>query len=78
MHPDFTVKEFKRAHRERQANRQTETDKQTDRQMQAGRQTGIEADRDRQTEAGRQTETCLLYTSPSPRDVHKSRMPSSA
>ena len=24
------------------------------------------------------TETCLLYTSPSPRDVHKSRMPSSA
>ena len=22
--------------------------------------------------------TCLLYTSPSPRDVHKSRMPSSA
>ena len=24
------------------------------------------------------THTCLLYTSPSPRDVHKSRMPSSA
>ena len=23
-------------------------------------------------------ETCLLYTSPSPRDAHKSRMPSSA
>ena len=26
----------------------------------------------------RQTETCLLYTSPSPRDRQKSRMPSSA
>ena len=26
----------------------------------------------------RQQETCLLYTSPSPRDAHESRMPSSA
>ena len=25
-----------------------------------------------------EVEVCLLYTSPSPRDVHKSRMPSSA
>ena len=25
-----------------------------------------------------QTKTCLLYTSPSPRDAHESRMPSSA
>ena len=25
-----------------------------------------------------QYETCLLYTSPSPRDAHESRMPSSA
>ena len=24
------------------------------------------------------TESCLLYTSPSPRDAHESRMPSSA
>ena len=28
--------------------------------------------------AGTQVETCLLYTSPSPRDRQKSRMPSSA
>ena len=27
---------------------------------------------------GGERESCLLYTSPSPRDVHKSRMPSSA
>ena len=27
---------------------------------------------------GEVTETCLLYTSPSPRDVEESRMPSSA
>ena len=27
---------------------------------------------------GKQVETCLLYTSPSPRDPHVSRMPSSA
>ena len=27
---------------------------------------------------GSQEETCLLYTSPSPRDAHESRMPSSA
>ena len=25
-----------------------------------------------------QTDICLLYTSPSPRDAHESRMPSSA
>ena len=25
-----------------------------------------------------QSDTCLLYTSPSPRDAHESRMPSSA
>ena len=29
-------------------------------------------------EAGMSKETCLLYTSPSPRDVEESRMPSSA
>ena len=29
-------------------------------------------------ERGREGGSCLLYTSPSPRDVHKSRMPSSA
>ena len=28
--------------------------------------------------AGAQDEACLLYTSPSPRDAHESRMPSSA
>ena len=28
--------------------------------------------------AAEQTKTCLLYTSPSPRDAHESRMPSSA
>jgi len=27
---------------------------------------------------GRSIDTCLLYTSPSPRDVEESRMPSSA
>ena len=27
---------------------------------------------------GTQVEACLLYTSPSPRDAHESRMPSSA
>ena len=27
---------------------------------------------------GEQVSTCLLYTSPSPRDAHESRMPSSA
>ena len=30
------------------------------------------------TEIERALETCLLYTSPSPRDAHESRMPSSA
>ena len=29
-------------------------------------------------ESGRYTNTCLLYTSPSPRDLSTSRMPSSA
>ena len=29
-------------------------------------------------QAGAQGITCLLYTSPSPRDAHESRMPSSA
>ena len=29
-------------------------------------------------DTGSEVTTCLLYTSPSPRDVHKSRMPSSA
>ena len=29
-------------------------------------------------ELAEQTGTCLLYTSPSPRDAHESRMPSSA
>ena len=28
--------------------------------------------------AARSVKTCLLYTSPSPRDAHESRMPSSA
>ena len=41
-----------------------------------------ERDRDRYRLTERQTETqkesCLLYTSPSPRDRHRSRMPSSA
>ena len=31
-----------------------------------------------ETTAAQETETCLLYTSPSPRDRQKSRMPSSA
>ena len=30
------------------------------------------------TTASRETLSCLLYTSPSPRDAHESRMPSSA
>ena len=30
------------------------------------------------TEVAQQNEVCLLYTSPSPRDRQKSRMPSSA
>ena len=34
---------------------------------------GLEEQREREKEGG-----CLLYTSPSPRDVHKSRIPSSA
>ena len=33
---------------------------------------------DRQVESAEQLEICLLYTSPSPRDRQKSRMPSSA
>ena len=36
-----------------------------------GRELGIELDR-------RHNKNCLLYTSPSPRDVEESRMPSSA
>ena len=32
----------------------------------------------RQIEASRRAMTCLLYTSPSPRDKRQSRMPSSA
>ena len=40
----------------------------------------IELDRARReaTTARQELETCLLYTSPSPRDRQKSRMPSSA
>ena len=29
-------------------------------------------------EEGKRNKSCLLYTSPSPRDAHESRMPSSA
>ena len=32
----------------------------------------------KKTRQGRGQHTCLLYTSPSPRDVEESRMPSSA
>ena len=32
----------------------------------------------KRTKVGRPAETCLLYTSPSPRDKRQSRMPSSA
>ena len=32
----------------------------------------------RAARTGRNPRTCLLYTSPSPRDAHESRMPSSA
>ena len=32
----------------------------------------------RELQARAKTSTCLLYTSPSPRDVEESRMPSSA
>ena len=46
----------------------------TDRQRQTDRERQRETERDRE----RQRETCLLYTSPSPRDASKSRMPSSA
>ena len=34
--------------------------------------------RDKRQRPGRNPKTCLLYTSPSPRDAHESRMPSSA
>ena len=34
--------------------------------------------RRRMCECGERFTTCLLYTSPSPRDAHESRMPSSA
>ena len=37
-----------------------------------------EADVDKAVKAARQAYTCLLYTSPSPRDQRGSRMPSSA
>ena len=33
---------------------------------------------DKKLEIGRVIKICLLYTSPSPRDAHESRMPSSA
>ena len=49
---------------ERGRERRRERDRQTDRQT------------DREGE--REGEGCLLYTSPSPRDRHRSRMPSSA
>ena len=38
----------------------------------------IETDTLRQNDDGTSTDTCLLYTSPSPRDLSTSRMPSSA
>ena len=34
--------------------------------------------RDKRSRPGRNPKTCLLYTSPSPRDLSTSRMPSSA
>ena len=38
----------------------------------------IDAKGNRITEEGTNKPTCLLYTSPSPRDMRRSRMPSSA
>ena len=59
-----------------------ETDRQTDRhrrrQRQRDRQTERQRHRDRDRETETERQTCLLYTSPSPRDDNRSRMPSSA
>ena len=48
--------------------RKRETDRQTDRQTDKERQTDRQTKREREKERERETETCLLYTSPSPRD----------
>ena len=38
----------------------------------------VAQDPDVKSKKGTQPKNCLLYTSPSPRDKHRSRMPSSA
>ena len=45
---------------------------------QAGKRHGMIKRTNSQIRKLRGTTTCLLYTSPSPRDAHESRMPSSA
>ena len=42
------------------------------------RENKIKEDLENANKFKEQSETCLLYTSPSPRDVNRSRMPSSA
>ena len=42
------------------------------------RSRNFKAAKDAVTKAGLYAYSCLLYTSPSPRDAHESRMPSSA
>ena len=44
----------------------------------AGSEASVSADATTASNAASQSQTCLLYTSPSPRDRQKSRMPSSA
>ena len=41
-------------------------------------ETGANGTQDYVVKKGINKDTCLLYTSPSPRDAHESRMPSSA
>ena len=63
----------KKKKREKKTETETERDRQTQRETER-----YKTETERQTGAETKTETCLLYTSPSPRDDNRSRMPSSA
>ena len=48
------------------------------RAVNTGEINAVSSDYDKLTKQGDANKTCLLYTSPSPRDISGSRMPSSA
>ena len=70
---DITVADFQAEYERRQAMHQPLPDRQTLLEQMINRETLLQ-----QARAAGLDQTCLLYTSPSPRDRQKSRMPSSA